>query len=195
MIENDQREGLNTAELAAAVARLLELGLSQADVGRRLGRPKDQVAMLASVRTMPEPLKALAPNLGLRTLYELAAAWKSDAGTTRTWLGERDPAQITQAEARELSKRLSALAAAGRSKPTPASTSAPAPEPSRPERSASPARRAASLVVEVTVKGRPGRLALEAITEPTDRAPVELEDGTRLKVPLSQIRLVRVRPG
>src|SRR6185437_11359944 len=102
VIENDQRAPLNTAQLARAVAHLLDQGLTQAEVGVRLGRPKDRIAMLAAVRTMPAPLQALAPTLGLRTLYELANAWKADAARAETWLRGRDPADITQAQARGL---------------------------------------------------------------------------------------------
>jgi ParB family chromosome partitioning protein len=187
VIENDQRAPLSTAQLARAVAHLLDEGLTQAEVGARLGRPKDRIAMLAAVRTMPAPVQALAPKLGVRTLYELANAWKADATRVETWLRGREPADITQAQAR-------ALAASGReglrSLPKPASTrsadvSAAA---SRPKPTG-----AAGVIVEVMVEGRAGRLVL-APGPTTDQALVRFEAMPDDEpVPLSQIRLARLR--
>ena len=64
VLENDQRAGLNTAEMAGVVARMLAMGENQAGIAKRLGRGKDQIALLAAVPRMPTALQALAPHLG-----------------------------------------------------------------------------------------------------------------------------------
>lgn len=182
VIENDQRTPLNTAQLARAVAVLLDQGLSQADVGARLGRPKDRIAMLAAVRTLPAPLQALAPTLGVRTLYELASAWKADPARAETWLRGRDPVDITQAQAR-------ALAASGRergrsiSKGPAIRIAAASTARSCPEQAVAP------VAVEVTVEGRAGRLVLAPGPTP-DQALVRFGDREGAEpVLLSRIRL------
>jgi hypothetical protein len=58
--------------------------------------------MLASVAKRPPALEALGAHLGLRTLYELLGAWKQDAQGVERWIEARDPAAITQADARSL---------------------------------------------------------------------------------------------
>jgi ParB family chromosome partitioning protein len=181
VIENDQRAPLSTAQLARAIACLLDQGLSQADVGARLGRPKDRIAMLAAVRTMPDRLQALAPKLGIRTLYELASAWKADAGRVESWLRGREPADITQAQAR-------ALAAWGRERDRSISKAAPtrsvsvSTTRSRPEAGA-------AVTVEVTVEGRTGRLVLAPGPSP-DHALVRFDATVGAEpVALSQVRL------
>ena len=186
VIENDQRAPLNTAQLARAVAHLLDQGLTQAEVGARLGRPKDRIAMLAAIRTLPDRLQALAPTLGVRTLYELANAWKADAVRVETWLGGRDPADITQAQAR-------ALAASGRdgirslAKAAPTRSAGASIAGSRPEAAG------AAVIVEVMVEGRTGRLVLAPGPTP-DRALVRFEAASGAEpVRLSQIRLTGLR--
>lgn len=146
VVENDQRASLTTAQMARAVSRLLDTGLSQAEIGARLGRPKDRIAMLAAVRAMPDLLQALAPRLGARTLYELFQAWKADGPALETWLAGRDPATITQAQAR-------ALGRVGGS-----------PSTSRPG-ARSP--KAAALDIHVAVGGRLGALVLKPGPSPT----------------------------
>jgi ParB family chromosome partitioning protein len=186
VIENDQRTPLNTAQLARAVAHLLDQGLSQAEVGARLGRPKDRIAMLAAVRTMPTPLQALAPTLGLRTLYELANAWKADAARAETWLRGRDPADITQAQAR-------ALAAPGRTGDRPI-LSDPLHRPASASTAGScPEHAGAAVTVEVTVDGRAGCLVL-APGPTCDQALVRFGDRESAEpVLLSSIRLTGLR--
>jgi ParB family chromosome partitioning protein len=186
VIENDQRAPLNTAQLARAVASLLDQGLSQADVGARLGRPKDRIAMLAAVRTMPAPLQALAPTLGLRTLYELANAWKADGARVETWLRGRDPDDITQAQAR-------ALAASGRTGDRPTAKVPPIRTAATSTAGPCPEDAAAAVAVEVTVEGRAGRLVL-APGPSSDQALVRFGDRDGAEpVLLSRIRLTGLR--
>lgn len=184
VIENDQHAPLNTAQLARAVAALLDQGLTQAAVGVRLGRPKDRIAMLAAVRTMPAFLQAMAPGLGLRTLYELANAWKADPAHVETWLHGRDPADITQAQARALAAR---DRAPSQSTPKGAASRSIAASVSGPE------RRGGAVIVEVSVEGRGGRLVLEP--GPTAGHALVRFDAMAdaQSVPLSQIRLTGLR--
>lgn len=112
VLENDQRTGLSTAERARGVARLIDLGLSQAEIGRGIRQPKDVIAMLAAVQRMPTRLQQLARTLGARTLYSLFSAWKLDAERTEAWLDARDAHRVTQAEARDFAAEVSRGAAA-----------------------------------------------------------------------------------
>lgn len=215
VIENDQREGLNTAEMAAAVARLLGLGLSQAEIAERLGRPKDQVSMYAAVKDMPQMLQDLAPKLGVRTLYELSTAWKRDAKRTEALVSAKGP-EITTAEARALAAELKAskAAQAGSKTSTPPSSAKGRSEPSS---SASKAEGApgsldiqtggADAVTKSSAKGtaarlagfdvkigkRAGRLLLDAGPDP-ETVLIAFDDGGSIEpTPVSAVRLVRSR--
>lgn len=177
VIENDQRAGLSTAQLARTVTRLLEAGLSQAEIGARLGRPKDRIAMLAAVRHMPDALQNLAPRLGTRTLYELFQAWKADAAGVEAWLVGRDPETITQAAARALGAGRRATAPA-RAAPGLDGRAAVKPGPVR---------------VDVTVGGRPGWLAMTP-TPSAGEVLVQFEAAAAaVPIAVGEVRLVAVR--
>lgn len=189
IIENDQRAPLSTAQLAKSVERLMAMGETQAAIGQRLGRAKDQITMLKAVTTMPPPLKALAPQLGVRALYELNQAWKVDADEVAGWLDGRDPASITQAEARRLSARLAEsdrdAVLEGRSRAKPGAPRKPATKPQ------APALGRDTIVIEVSVKGRAGHLVLRAGAKGV--AYVQFESGEPEAVKVSQIQLASVR--
>jgi ParB family chromosome partitioning protein len=184
VVENDQREPLSTAERARTVARLLELGETQTSISRLLGRPKDQIAMLAAVRTMPEPIKVLAAQLGVRTLYELSSAWKIDGPGVEHWLRDRDPQTITQALARGLALRAAetdrvAVIDGKRAAAPPA----PRPAPTRPAPGAVPVE------IEVEVNGRFGVLLLV----PGEDAQVRFGRDRPVAAPFDQLRIVAMR--
>lgn len=186
VIENDQRAPLSTAQLARAVTHLLDQGLTQAEVGARLGRPKDRIAMLAAVRTMPARLQDLATSLGVRTLYELANAWKADAARVETWLRGRDPAGITQAQART-------LAASGRDAGQSPHKIAAVRSPRVSIEASQPEPVGAAVTVEVAVEGRAGRLVLAPGPSP-DQALVRFDATVGAEpVPLSRVRLTALR--
>ncbi len=201
VIENDQRAGLSTAQMARAVERLLAMGETQAAIGRRLGRPKDQITMLAAVRTMAAPVKALAPQLGVRALYEINQAWKTDAPAVEHWLKDRDPATITQAAARQLSARVAEsdrdAVIEGRAPAKPGAPRKPPPAALALKPSAGAAV-LGEVVIEVLVQGRAGRLELRAAEG--DGAYVQFKDRGRTRselIPLAQITLTglrRIRP-
>lgn len=203
VIENDQRADLTTAERARTVARLLDLGMSQADIARELDKTKDEVSMLAAVRAMPPVLQALAASLGHRTLYELHGAWRADSARTEAWLGGRDPATITQAEARALASDAKAQSREARRAPKPAPQATEpvrgggdepldVPDPGAGGRvSAEPARR----VVEVSRGGRIGELLLDRDPPSDTEAWVRFSAGGRpVCVPLAELAIARVGP-
>lgn len=196
LIENDQREALNTADLARAVDRLQALDLSQSDIARRLGRPRDQIALLASVAKMPDELRALAESVGVRTLFELNAAWKADEDGVRGWLAGRDPASITQAQARELAGRPRPARRQVRNPADGSVEDAPLPAPAKIAPAPSHAsRQGRPPQIEVETPRGTGVLILDAIPRATDRVRVRLANGTAVVVTTAEVRLLRLRPG
>ena len=200
IIENDQREGLSTLELANAVARLLSLKVKKAEIGRRLGRPKEQIAMLSAVREMAPELQALAPHLGVRTLYELYAAWRADPKRAQAWLSQRDPRTITQAAAREFARgaeaprRTDRQAADGAVLPA-VRVSQDTREPDRPPVAAETDAGPRQVRIEVQAGDARGVLLMDRVSRATERARVRLEDGRIVTAGLAELRILRLRPG
>ncbi len=207
VIENDQREGLNTAEMAGAVQRLLDLGLTQTQVAEKLGRPKDQISMYAAVKDMPQPLQDLAPKLGVRTLYELAGAWKRDAKRTAALVAAKGEG-ITTAEARALSAELKAAKAPAATGKGRAQDEAPERPAEAPAAAGAGRRGKGSLDVQtapgasakrllagfdVKVGKRTGRLLLEAGPDPETVLIAYDDDGSMEPTPAANVRLVRAR--
>jgi ParB family chromosome partitioning protein len=203
VIENDQRADLTTAERAKTVARLLELGLSQADIARELDKPKDEVSMLAMVRAMPPVLQALAATLGHRTLYELYGAWRADAAQTEVWLRGRDPEAVTQAEARSLAARLKGASPGGRTEKPRAPASAPEAPAAKADGEEAAASAGAGLaapngvpVLEVSLRGRVGELLLDRAPPSEAEAWVRFSPAGRpARVALADLTLIRIGPG
>lgn len=197
LIENEQRAPLSTADMAQAVARLLALGKSQAEIARRLGRGKDLIAIYAAVPQMPAELRALAEWLGARTLYELWGAWKADPRRTQAWLAGRKPAQITQAAARAFAATLKPARQAPTSRssepkaarPT-ASRDVVAEDPAVAAPSAAGGAATGQAVVRVQVGRRQGRLVLDRPSS-TDGIWVEI-DGEAERVPAATVKLLAV---
>ena len=110
--------------------------------------------MFAAVNDMPQPLKDLAPKLGVRTLYELSGAWKRDAKRTGALVAAKGEA-ITTAEARALAAELKAAkATTPRGKPVAGDN---APEPA----AAAPGRRKESLDIQTPSPSQAGGAAHE----------------------------------
>lgn len=76
LIENIQRDDLAPVEIAAFVAARLEEGEKQAEIGRKLGKPKDWVSRFAAVSKMPAFLQAKLNTSSIRAVYELYQAWR-----------------------------------------------------------------------------------------------------------------------
>ena len=77
MIENIQRDDLRASEIATFIADRLGAGDTQADISRKLGKPRDWVSRYASVQGMPEFLRARLEGSSIRALYELYQAWRT----------------------------------------------------------------------------------------------------------------------
>ncbi len=99
LIENDQREALTPAEMAAGVGALLAKGLSKEDVAGRLGRPPSDVSMYVAFQSFPPQLSgSFLDNSSLRTAYNLFGAWKKWPKQVLAFVGE-NPMGITVAHA------------------------------------------------------------------------------------------------
>lgn len=199
LIENEQRAPLSTADMAQAVARLLALGKSQADIARRLGRGKDLIAIYAAVPQMPSQLQALAAGLGARTLYELWGAWKADARRTQAWLAAREPGQITQAAARAFaatlrpSRKLAEIRSPEPRPPEPAMAADPPPAVAvSPDRGMAARETSPQPLVRVQVGARPGRLVLDQAS--TEAGLWVIFDADPVLVPRAAVKLVSVDP-
>lgn len=116
MIENIQRDDLAPVEIAAFVAARLAEGEKQAEIGRKLGKPKDWVSRFAAVSKMPVFLQAKLNTSSIRAVYELYQAWR-----VRPDLIERacaDHESFTDAQARRIAREVQApLPEAGQRKP------------------------------------------------------------------------------
>ena len=100
MIENIQRDDLRAPEIAAFVTRRLDAGDSQADISRKLGKPRDWVSRYASVQSMPEFLRARLEDCSIRALYELYQAWRTHPDAIEHHCATQD--SFTDAQARQL---------------------------------------------------------------------------------------------
>jgi ParB family transcriptional regulator, chromosome partitioning protein len=102
MIENIQRDDLRAPEIAAFVAGRLDAGDTQAEISRKLGKPKDWVSRFASVQSMPEFLRARLENSSIRALYELYQAWRTHPEAIERICATQD--SLTDAQARQLAR-------------------------------------------------------------------------------------------
>lgn len=218
VIENHHRTGLTTQEMILAVGRLLDRGLSQGDVGQKLGISREQVNMYAALRELPPALSALTATLGMRVLYELNGAWKRDAERTEAFIAEKGEA-ITVGEARAFFAELKRPKADPAPQDPPASEGVsyvrqvtndahaangagevgPARKPAKVDENAGfesprtpPPRRAVIVGFDVKVGRRSGRLLLDAGPD-EQTVMIEYEGGAVEPAPIASVRLVGVR--
>lgn len=104
MIENIQRDDLNAPEIAAFIASRLEQGDDQADISRKLGKPRDWVSRYASVQSMPEFLRSKLAGSSIRAVYELYQAWREQPNAIETLCAARE--SFTDAHARQLARKV-----------------------------------------------------------------------------------------
>ncbi|WP_050631696.1 ParB/RepB/Spo0J family partition protein [Bradyrhizobium viridifuturi] len=104
MIENIQRDDLNAPEIAAFVADRLEQGDNQADISRKLGKPRDWVSRYASVQSMPEFLRSKLAGSSIRAVYELYQAWREQPNAVETICAAQE--SFTDAHARQLARKI-----------------------------------------------------------------------------------------
>ena len=104
MSENIQRDDLNAPEIAAFIADRLEQGDNQADISRKLGKPRDWVSRYASVQSMPEFLRSKLAGSSIRAVYELYQAWREQPNAVETICAAQE--SFTDANARQLARRI-----------------------------------------------------------------------------------------
>lgn len=104
MIENIQRDDLNAPEIAAFIADRLEQGDNQADISRKLGKPRDWVSRYASVQSMPEFLRSKLAGSSIRAVYELFQAWREQPNAVETVCAAQE--SFTDAYARQLARKI-----------------------------------------------------------------------------------------
>jgi ParB family chromosome partitioning protein len=104
MIENIQRDDLNAPEIAAFIADRLEQGDNQADISRKLGKPRDWVSRYASVQSMPEFLRSKLAGSSIRAVYELFQAWREQPNAVETLCAAQE--SFTDAHARLLARTI-----------------------------------------------------------------------------------------
>ncbi|WP_029083771.1 ParB/RepB/Spo0J family partition protein [Bradyrhizobium sp. th.b2] len=104
MIENIQRDDLNAPEIAAFIADRLERGDNQADISRKLGKPRDWVSRYASVQSMPEFLRSKLAGSSIRAVYELYQAWREQPNAVETLCAAQE--SFTDAHARQLARKI-----------------------------------------------------------------------------------------
>jgi ParB family chromosome partitioning protein len=104
MIENIQRDDLNAPEIAAFIADRLEQGDNQADISRKLGKPRDWVSRYASVQSMPEFLRSKLAGSSIRAVYELYQAWREQPNAIETLCAAQE--SFTDAHARQLARKI-----------------------------------------------------------------------------------------
>ena len=102
MIENIQRDDLRAPEIAAFIADRLDAGDTQAEISRKLGKPRDWVSRYASVQSMPEFLRARLEGSSIRALYELYQAWRAQPVELERLCATQD--SFTDAQARQLAR-------------------------------------------------------------------------------------------
>lgn len=199
MIENIQRDDLRASEIATFIADRLGAGDTQADISRKLGKPRDWVSRYASVQGMPEFLRARLEGSSIRALYELYQAWRTHPDEIERRCATQD--SFTDAGARQLARDVRAAAgrasaenelptapprsersdllpqamlprAAAKSRETPTEVQPPK------TRVVSQTRSAASLAIRVRYQNRAGQLVIDRLATQGSRHAVVLVDGS-----------------
>lgn len=104
MVENIQRDDLNAPEIAAFIADRLDQGDNQADISRKLGKPRDWVSRYASVQNMPEFLRSKLAGSSIRAVYELYQAWRERPNAVEALCAAQE--SFTDAHARQLAREV-----------------------------------------------------------------------------------------
>jgi ParB family chromosome partitioning protein len=215
MIENIQRDDLRAPEIAAFIADRLGAGDTQADISRRLGKPRDWVSRYASVQGMPEFLRARLECSSIRALYELYQAWRTHPDEIERRCATQD--SFTDAQARQLARDVRAAAdranAQGQSPAGPprsercdllpdaalpraaAKGREAATEDQPPKtRVVAQSRSAASLAIRVRYQNRAGQLVVDRLATQGSRHAVVLVDGAEQaeEVPTSALTIEEI---
>ncbi|WP_445222662.1 KorB domain-containing protein (plasmid) [Bradyrhizobium sp. Pa8] len=76
----------------------------QADISRKLGKPRDWVSRYASVQSMPEFLRSKLAGSSIRAVYELYQAWREQPNAVETICAAQEC--FTDAHARQLARKI-----------------------------------------------------------------------------------------
>jgi ParB/RepB/Spo0J family partition protein len=214
MIENIQRDDLRAPEIATFIADRLGAGDTQAEISRKLGKPRDWVSRYASVQSMPEFLRTTLEESSIRALYELYQAWRTHPDEIERLCATQD--SFTEAQARQLARGV--RAAADRANAQNESPAAPLrserrhllPEVGLPAaakgrvaatddqspkaRVVSQSRSAASLAIRVRYQNRAGQLVIDRLATQGSRHAVVLVDGAEQaeEVPASALTIEEI---
>lgn len=204
VIENDQRVDLSHVEMARAVAAMIEEGRSLAQIAEELSRPKSTIAQYSAVSAMPEELRALLDDAGLRTVYELHNVWKREPERVLAYIAETPVERITRASVAGLTQSPvverdetsanrandapddNALSARGRAGGAADPTTA---EGSRSKSRSRPATVGAAMV---THDGKTGALVYEPCADPRKVAVLFEGKSKPVEVPAAEVRIVQV---
>jgi KorB domain len=216
MIENIQRDDLRAPEIAAFIADRLGAGDTQADISRKLGKPRDWVSRYASVQSMPEFLRARLEGSSIRALYELYQAWRTHPDEIERLCATQD--SFTDAQARQLARDV--RAAADRANALNESPAGPprsercdllpeavllraaakgreAATEDQPPKTRLVSQSAASLAIRVRYQNRAGQLVVDRLATQGSRHAVVLVDGAEQaeEVPTSALTIEEILPG
>ena len=183
---------------SAFISDRLNAGDTQADVSRKLGKPRDWVSRYASVQGMPEFLRARLEGSSIRALYELYQAWRTHPDEIERLCATQD--SFTDAQARQVARDVRATT--DRAKAQDQSPAGPprserchllpevvlprigakgreaAPDDQPPKtRLAAQSRSAASLAIRVRYQNRAGQLVVDRLATQGSRHAVVLIDG------------------
>ncbi|MEY9279136.1 ParB/RepB/Spo0J family partition protein [Bradyrhizobium yuanmingense] len=214
MIENIQRDDLRAPEIARFIADRLDAGDTQAEISRKLGKPRDWVSRYASVQAMPEFLRARLEGSSIRALYELYQAWRTHPDEIERRCAAQD--SFTDAQARQLARdvrgdggRANARNEFPVGRPR-SENSDPLPEAVLPRnavndreaatedqaktRVVSQSRSAASLAIRVRYQNRLGQLVVDRPATQGSRHAVVLVDGSdhEEEVPASALTIEEI---
>jgi ParB/RepB/Spo0J family partition protein len=196
MIENIQRDDLRAPEIATFIADRLGAGDTQADISRKLGKPRDWVSRYASVQGMPEFLRARLEGSSIRALYELFQAWRTHPGEIERLCARQD--NFTDAQARQLARDVRAAADRANAQdqspagpprsercdlppkavlPRAAAKGREAATDHQPPKTRVVSQSAASLAIRVRYQNRAGQLVVDRLATQGSRHAVVLVDG------------------
>ena len=208
VIENDQRVDLSHVEMARAVAAMIEEGRSLAQIAEELSRPKSTIAQYSAVAAMPEELRALLDDAGLRTVYELHNIWKREPDRVLAFIADTPVDRITRASVAVLSQPPEAAkgdadaAGQGAQASTNDDVASPAGEaggagvdaPSTRSRSGAAAKARLATVGAATVshEGRTGALVYEPCSDPAKVAVLFEGKSKPVEVLATELRIVQV---
>lgn len=215
MIENIQRDDLRAPEIAAFIADRLNAGDTQADISRKLGKPRDWVSRYASVQGMPEFLRARLEGSSIRALYELYQAWRTHPDEIERLCATQD--SFTDAQARQLTRDVRAAADHANAQnqspagpprsercdllaeavlPRAAAKGREAATEDQPPKTrvVAQSRSAASLAIRVRYQNRAGQLVVDRLATQGSRHAVILVDGAdhAEEVPASALRIEEI---